>query len=131
TIQAQILDLLKNIHDDFDMSIILVTHDLGVVAEMADEVVVMYAGQVVEQTNTVELFHNSKHPYTEALLGSVPHMDSNKRLLQTIDGIVPSIQNMPQQGCRFADRCHKAFSDCAHVTPQLAEVEDEHYARCL
>src|SRR5699024_986512 len=77
TIQAQILDLLKNIHDDFDMSIILVTHDLGVVAEMADEVVVMYAGQVVEQTNTVELFHNSKHPYTEALLGSVPHMDSN------------------------------------------------------
>lgn len=131
TIQAQILDLLKQIHDDHGMSIMLVTHDLGVVAEMADKVIVMYAGQIVETASVTELFQNSKHPYTEALLGSVPHLDHDEEMLVTIEGIVPSIQKMPKRGCRFADRCKKAFSDCAHISPQLAKVDDDHYARCL
>ena len=107
TIQAQILDLLKQIHDDHGMSIMLVTHDLGVVAEMADKVIVMYAGQIVETASVTELFQNSKHPYTEALLGSVPHLDHDEEMLVTIEGIVPSIQKMPKRGCRFADRCKK------------------------
>lgn len=131
TIQAQILDLLKQIHEDHDMSIVFVTHDLGVVAEMADQVVVMYAGQIVERSLVVELFQNTKHPYTEALLGSVPHMDQEVEVLHAIDGVVPAIQHMPEKGCRFADRCHKAFEDCAHISPQLAEVNDQHEVRCL
>lgn len=131
TIQAQILELLRNIHEENNMSIVLVTHDLGVVAEMAERVIVMYAGQIVESASTRALFQHAKHPYSDALLGSVPHMDQDEEVLQTIKGIVPSIQNMPQKGCRFADRCKKAFSDCAHVSPQLAEVDNNHYARCL
>jgi peptide/nickel transport system ATP-binding protein len=131
TIQAQILELLKDIHDEHNMSIMLITHDLGVVAEMADRVVVMYAGQVVETTSATKLFKDSKHPYTEALLGSVPHMDHEEEMLQTIAGIVPSIQDMPVHRCRFADRCKKAFADCHKIAPQLARVDDDHDARCL
>lgn len=131
TIQAQILELLKDIQQKHGMSIVLVTHDLGVVAEMAERVVVMYAGQIAEVAEVKELFKNPKHPYTQALLSSVPRMDSDEEELATIGGIVPSIQNMPTQGCRFADRCQKAFSDCAHISPQLAEVDDGHSARCL
>ncbi|MEI3611130.1 ABC transporter ATP-binding protein [Pseudogracilibacillus sp. SO30301A] len=131
TIQAQILELLRQIHHEHGMSIMLVTHDLGVVAEMAERVVVMYAGQIVESATVKELFQNVKHPYTEALLGSVPHLDHDEEMLLTIKGVVPSIEKMPKIGCRFADRCMKAFSDCAHISPQLAQVDDNHYARCL
>ncbi|MBT2217498.1 ABC transporter ATP-binding protein [Virgibacillus dakarensis] len=131
TVQAQILELLKDIQDKEDMAIMLITHDLGVVAEMADRVIVMYAGQVVETSNVVELFTKPKHPYTEALLGSIPRMDQDEETLNSIEGIVPSLENMPQVGCRFADRCPKAFGDCTKVTPQLAEVADGQYARCL
>ncbi|MTW87797.1 ATP-binding cassette domain-containing protein [Virgibacillus dakarensis] len=131
TVQAQILELLKDIQDKEDMAIMLITHDLGVVAEMADRVIVMYAGQVVETSNVVELFTKPKHPYTEALLGSIPRMDQDEEKLNSIEGVVPSLENMPQVGCRFADRCPKAFGDCTKVTPQLAEVADGQYARCL
>src|SRR5690625_2482126 len=131
TVQAQILELLKDIQEKENMAIMLITHDLGVVAEMADRVVVMYAGQVVETTDVVELFQNPKHPYTEALLNSIPRMDEDVDTLNTIGGVVPSIQNMPKVGCRFADRCPKAFGDCSKITPQLANVAGEHYARCL
>lgn len=131
TVQAQILELLKDIQEKENMAIMLITHDLGVVAEMADKVIVMYAGQVVESSDAVELFTKPKHPYTEALLESIPRMDDDKEKLNTIGGIVPSLQNMPQVGCRFADRCPKAFEDCKNITPQLAEVADGHAARCL
>jgi len=131
TIQAQILELLKEIQQKHGMSIVLVTHDLGVVAEMAERVVVMYAGQIAEIAEVDELFKNPKHPYTQALLGSIPRMDQDEEELSTIGGIVPSIQNMPKKGCRFADRCKKAFGDCTHITPQLAKVDEEHSARCL
>ena len=131
TVQAQILELLKNIQEQEDMAIMLITHDLGVVAEMADRVVVMYAGQIVETADVVELFQYPKHPYTKALLKSIPRMDEDVETLNTIGGVVPSIQNMPKVGCRFADRCPKAFGDCSKITPQLANVAGEHYARCL
>lgn len=131
TIQAQILELLKEIQEKVNMAIMLITHDLGVVAEMADKVIVMYAGQVVEKANVVELFTEPKHPYTQSLLDSIPKMDETAAKLNTIDGVVPSLENMPETGCRFADRCPKAFGDCPVVTPQLAEVADGQYARCL
>ncbi|MUV37494.1 Glutathione import ATP-binding protein GsiA [Lentibacillus sp. JNUCC-1] len=131
TVQAQILDLLNQIQENSNMAIMLITHDLGVVAEVADKVVVMYAGEVVEDAEVTELFANPKHPYTESLLASIPKMDQKQDRLNTIGGIVPSIENMPQVGCRFADRCPMAFGDCKKVTPQLAEVADGHFARCL
>ncbi|MEN1966808.1 ABC transporter ATP-binding protein [Lentibacillus sp. N15] len=131
TVQAQILELLKDIQDKEDMAIMLITHDLGVVAEMADRVIVMYAGQVVETATVVELFTKPQHPYTESLLSSIPRMDQNEETLNTIDGVVPSLEYMPQIGCRFADRCPKAFGDCTKVTPQLAEVANGQSARCL
>lgn len=131
TVQAQILDLLKGIQEKKDMAIMLITHDLGVVAEIADKVIVMYAGQIVETADVVELFQNPHHPYTDALLRSIPRMDEETEILNTISGVVPSLENMPQVGCRFADRCPKAFSDCPKITPQLAEVSEGHSARCL
>src|SRR5690625_1807437 len=131
TVQAQILELLRDIQEKEDMAIMLITHDLGVVAEMADKVVVMYAGQVVETSDVVDLFENPKHPYTSALLESIPRMEEDVETLNSIGGIVPSIQNMPKVGCRFADRCPMAFDDCKKVTPQLAEVSEGHTARCL
>lgn len=131
TIQAQLLELLKGIHDEHNMSIMFVTHDLGVVAEIASRAVVMYAGQIVESTIVTDLFNSPKHPYTEALLGSVPRLNHEDKMLSTISGVVPSIQNMPKKGCRFADRCRKAFSDCTHISPQLSEVSDNHFVRCL
>ncbi len=131
TVQAQILDLLKEIQEKEDMAIMLITHDLGVVAEMADRVIVMYAGQVIEMANTVDLFKDPKHPYTNALLNSIPRMDEDVETLNTISGVVPSLVNMPKVGCRFADRCPKAFDDCTKITPQLSEVSDGQSARCL
>ncbi|WP_084179141.1 ABC transporter ATP-binding protein [Virgibacillus alimentarius] len=131
TVQAQILELLNEIQNEEDMAIMLITHDLGVVAEMADRVIVMYAGQIVETSNVINLFHSPKHPYTEALLNSIPKIDEDISKLHTIQGIVPSLQNMPKTGCRFADRCPKAFEDCSKITPKLAEVVDGHHARCL
>lgn len=131
TIQAQLLELLKEIHEEHNMSIMFVTHDLGVVAEIASRAIVMYAGQIVESTIVYDLFSNPKHPYTEALLDSVPRLDHEDKMLSTISGVVPSIQNMPKEGCRFVDRCKKAFSDCAHISPQLSEVSDNHFVRCL
>ncbi|WP_010283375.1 ABC transporter ATP-binding protein [Bacillus timonensis] len=131
TVQAQILDLLKEIQEKNDMSVILITHDLGVVAEMCDEVIVMYAGKIVERTDVDSLFYNPKHPYTKMLLDSIPKLDVEEEALGSIDGIVPSLKNMPKVGCRFADRCPMATDDCRRITPELAEVENGHEVSCL
>lgn len=131
TVQAQILELLKEIQEVNEMSIILITHDLGVVAEMCDEVVVMYAGRIVERADVDTLFHNPKHPYTELLLGAIPKMDEEVETLSSIGGIVPSLKNMPEVGCRFANRCPKAMESCLQVTPALGEVEANHDVACL
>ncbi|WP_404804378.1 ABC transporter ATP-binding protein [Lysinibacillus sp. S1] len=131
TVQAQILELLKTIQAKNDMSIVLITHDLGVVAEMCDEVIIMYAGKIVEKTNVDNLFHNPQHPYTKLLMASIPRIDEEVEKLTTIQGIVPSLKNMPQIGCRFVDRCPSAMPDCSKVTPQLSFIDDGHEVSCL
>jgi peptide/nickel transport system ATP-binding protein len=131
TVQAQILDLLKDIQEVNDMSVLLITHDLGVVAEMCDEVIVMYAGKIVEKTDVDTLFHDPKHPYTKLLMGAIPRMDEEVEELSTIKGIVPSLVNMPEMGCRFASRCPQATAECRTVTPQLGEVTPGHDVSCL
>ncbi len=132
TVQAQILDLLKTIQAKNDMSIVLITHDLGVVAEMCDEVIIMYAGKIVERTNVDNLFHNPQHPYTKLLMASIPRIDEEVEKLTTIQGIVPSLKNMPPQiGCRFVDRCPSAMPDCSKVTPQLSFIGEGHEVSCL
>ncbi|WP_409289835.1 ABC transporter ATP-binding protein [Peribacillus sp. SCS-37] len=118
TIQAQILELMKDLQKKRDMSIIMITHDLGVVAEVCNRVVVMYAGQVVEEADVEELFENPKHPYTKGLLASIPNMDEEVEFLPSIQGTVPSADQMPK-GCRFADRCPNVFSKCLEFEPAL------------
>lgn len=131
TVQAQILELLKGIQEANDMAIIMITHDLGVVAEICDEVIVMYAGKIVERSTVDELFNHPKHPYTELLMKAIPKMDEDVEKLATIEGLVPSIINMPEVGCRFANRCPKAMPECLTVTPQLGTVAPSHEAACL
>jgi peptide/nickel transport system ATP-binding protein len=131
TVQAQILELLKEIQEINDMSVILITHDLGVVAEMCDEVIVMYAGRIAEKTDVDTLFHNPKHPYTKLLMGAIPKMDEDVEELSSIKGIVPSLKNMPVVGCRFADRCPDAMPECTQFTPKLAENDKGHEVACF
>jgi oligopeptide/dipeptide ABC transporter ATP-binding protein len=131
TIQAQILELLNRLRADFDSSLILITHDLGVVASMADEILVMYAGRVVERAPKREIFYDPQMPYTWGLLGSIPRLDRPKQeLLHSIKGSPPSLINAPQ-GCKFRPRCQHAFDKCVEE-PELANRVDvrEHLDRC-
>jgi oligopeptide/dipeptide ABC transporter ATP-binding protein len=131
TIQAQILDLLANLRADFDSSVILITHDLGVVAEVADEIVVMYAGRVVERGAKREIFYDPQHPYTWGLLGSIPRLDRPKpKRLHSIEGTPPSLINLPQ-GCKFRPRCPHAFEKCREEPELKSRVEAAgHLDRC-
>lgn len=129
TIQAQILTLMKSLQKELGMGIIMITHDLGVVAEMCDRVAVMYSGKVVEYTTASELFSNPKHPYTIGLLNSLPRLDIDQEVLEAIQGTVPSPYNLPQ-GCRFAPRCPHAKSVCRIKLPALEEIKAEHQVRC-
>jgi len=129
TIQAQVLELMKKMRDDLNTSIILITHDLGVVADMADHVVVMYAGQVVETTTADEIFSNPIHPYTKALLASIPSLDEEKETLYSIPGTVPDAADYPV-GCRFAERCTLVQPSCFEKQPELREIEPGHFVRC-
>ncbi len=140
TIQAQILDLLRDLQGKVGMAIILITHDLGVVAEMADEVVVMYAGKVAEQAKVNELFKNPRHPYTRGLLNSIPTLSQDptgkvkKKRLETIPGIVPNLLHLPR-GCRFQERCAHVGEDCRGEEPMLRAIvpdpELPHQIRCV
>ncbi|MFT4412507.1 ABC transporter ATP-binding protein [Fredinandcohnia humi] len=130
TIQAQILDLMKDLSRKFDTSILLITHDLGVVSEIADKVVVMYGGQVVEQSHVDDLFDEPFHPYTVGLMNSVPAIEGEIERLQSIEGNVPSPENMPK-GCRFAPRCSKAFDRCFAEQPQLKQMSSTRSVRCF
>lgn len=130
TIQAQILELLQRLQEEFGMAIIMITHDLGVVAGMVDRVIVMYAGKVVEEAPVKELFASPKHPYTEGLLGSIPKLHQTQKRLQTIEGVVPSPFNMPK-GCRFHPRCKYAQPACEQAEPTLQELAPGHYAACI
>lgn len=131
TVQAQILDLMNDIQDETGSGILLITHDLGVVAQTADRVAVMYAGEVVEIADVFELFNNPKHPYTRSLLNSVPHeLESEEDELHVIQGSVPSLQNLPRSGCRFASRI-PWFNDSEHEeNPTMHELAPNHFVKC-
>jgi oligopeptide/dipeptide ABC transporter ATP-binding protein len=133
TIQAQILDLMRDLRREMGTSVILITHDLGVVAEMAERVAVMYAGEIVEQTDVNALFDEPLHPYTQGLIGSIPVLGQIKERLDVIPGSVPNLINLPS-GCRFAPRCQARFkyglSICTEIKPELDEVKPGHHVRC-
>jgi oligopeptide/dipeptide ABC transporter ATP-binding protein len=130
TIQAQILDLMKQLQQDTRMSIIFITHDLGVIAEMCDDVVVMYAGEVVEQAPAADLFDRPLHPYTRGLMGSIPRLDQPRKvMLSTISGAVPSLFDLPD-GCRFQNRCPYALPGCWICAPPLVAVGSGLRVRC-
>lgn len=130
TIQSQILDLIKELKATINAGIILITHDLGVVAEMADRVAVMYAGQIVEIADVYTLMENPQHPYTRSLLNSIPTLNDVKEELHVIQGVVPSLQHLPRTGCRFAARI-PWIEDSAHeASPELHEISPGHYVRC-
>ena len=129
TIQAQILELLNELKDKLGMAIIFITHDLGVISEMADEVVVMYAGEIVEKAETRQLFDNPMHPYTEGLMASIPDIDQEVDRLQTLEGLVPSLYDMPS-GCRFGPRCKYYTEECGKNHSQLIRLEGQREVRC-
>jgi peptide/nickel transport system ATP-binding protein/oligopeptide transport system ATP-binding protein len=130
TIQAQILDLMLKMQAEFKMAIVLITHDLGVIAETAQNVIVMYAGKVMEQATVKALFSDPKHPYTQGLLASLPKMNRlHKEKLNTIPGIVPSLYDLPI-GCKFAPRCSFVMDVCYQNEPDLIEAKPGHFSRC-
>jgi len=129
TIQAQILDLLRDLRERLNMSMLIITHDLGVIAEIADDVLVMYAGKVVESASVRDLFADPQHPYTIGLLGSIPRLETEVARLATIEGVVPSAHNQPK-GCRFAPRCPFADRRCHSEPPPLRTLSPGHEVAC-
>lgn len=133
TIQAQILDLIRDLQTSTGTAVILITHDLGVVAELADRVAVMYAGEIVEEADVSTLFKDPQHPYTQGLIGSIPILGQLKGRLDTIPGVVPSLIDL-QPGCRFASRCVSRLQNeleiCTVEKPELVETEEGHQVRC-
>ena len=129
TIQAQILELMQSLQKELGMAIIMITHDLGVVAQMCDEVIVMYAGSICEQGTADEIFYNPKHEYTKGLMRSIPTVDNDGQKLQPISGTPIDLLNMPA-GCAFAPRCEKAMKICLHQRCQRMQINDDHQAAC-
>lgn len=129
TIQAQILRLINDLKDKFGASVMLITHDLGVIAEMCDNVAVMYAGHIVEYTDVYTLFDNPLHPYTKGLSKSIPRMNVDVEHLNAIPGIVPNLLDLPS-GCPFHPRCDFSFKRCVEEMPELIEIEDSHLVKC-
>lgn len=130
TVEAQILQLMKNLRDEIGTSIILISHNLGVIAQVCDYVYVMYAGRVVEQAETFELFDHPAHPYTRGLMNAVASLDGDSPLLDTIPGVVPNLLHLPE-GCSFSPRCDRCTEACRRAMPELAEVTPGHLARCI
>ena len=130
TIQAQILDLMRHLQKETGVSIIIITHDLGVVAEMADRVAVMYAGQIVESASVHDIFKNPKHPYTRSLLNAIPSMAAAEKRLHAIQGVVPGLASLPRSGCRFSQRIPWMSEDSHEEEPTYHEVEPEHHVLC-
>jgi oligopeptide/dipeptide ABC transporter ATP-binding protein len=130
TIQAQILDIMQKLKEDTGASILLITHNMGIIAETVQKVIVMYAGKIVEYALVGDLFENPQHPYTDSLLKSIPRLDQiQKRRLHVIPGMVPSLLNLPK-GCKFYERCEESFSRCLKEEPPLFEVAPGHTTRC-
>ena len=130
TIQAQVLDLMKKLKDELNTSMIMITHDLGIVAEVCDKVAIMYAGNVVEYTNKENLYRTPKHPYTVGLFNSIPNPQLDEARLKPIEGLMPDPTDLPS-GCPFHPRCPKATEKCARVVPAPIEVQPGHFVKCL
>lgn len=131
TIQAQILDLISDLQKENGMSVLFITHDLGVIAELCDNVAVMYAGRVVERTSVEHLFKDPKHPYSQGLLSAIPKLDGvPKTKLSTIEGQVPTLMEMPK-GCRFKNRCPKAEDDCVSLNHELVHIDQKQWVNCI
>ena len=130
TVQAQVLELLQELKNEYQMSVILISHNLGVIASMCDRIMVMYGGTVVEEGESVELFTNPQHPYTKGLLASIPSIADDKETLYSIRGVVPAL-NAPVTHCRFADRCDFATEACMNGEPELLDLGNGHKARCI
>ncbi|MDL2248095.1 ABC transporter ATP-binding protein [Tyzzerella sp. OttesenSCG-928-J15] len=130
TIQAQVLDMMKALKDKYQMAMIMITHDLGIVAEICDEVAVMYAGRIVEQGTLDEVFNNTLHPYTEGLFNSLPNINDRKAELEPIPGLMPDPTNLPP-GCAFAERCSYSTEKCTAKQPVLTNMEGSHKVACI
>ena len=130
TIQAQVLEMINDLKTSLNTSMLLITHDLGIVANTCDAVAVMYAGEIVEQGTLERIFHNPQHPYTLGLFGSIPALDKNVKRLSPIRGLMPDPANLPT-GCKFHDRCDFACEACAEETQELVEIEPGHKVRCM
>jgi len=129
TVQAQILELMTDLQNKINMSIMMITHNLGVIAEMADRVMVMYCGKVVEEAPVQAIFHNPLHPYTRQLLAAVPRLETEQTRLQEIPGMVPSLYALPS-GCDFHPRCSEATEDCQRIRPRLRAMNHRHWVAC-
>ncbi|MCK4272563.1 ABC transporter ATP-binding protein, partial [bacterium] len=130
TIQAQILELLERLQRELHMAVIMITHDLGVIAEVASRVAVMYAGKIVEYAGVQEVFNTPRHPYTQGLLISIPKLTESKDRLAVIPGMVPNPLAFPQ-GCKFHPRCSRAIAECRKAEPDLRELVPDHWVRCF
>lgn len=130
TIQAQVLDLMKELKDKYDTSMILITHDLGVVAQVCDKVAIMYAGEVVESGDIRDVYNHTQHPYTKGLFGSIPDLNSTSDRLKPIKGLMPDPTNLPR-GCKFHPRCPDAAPACSQVRPEPVITESGHFVSCL
>ncbi|SES96142.1 peptide/nickel transport system ATP-binding protein [Natronincola peptidivorans] len=130
TIQAQVLNLMKSLKEEFQTSMIMITHDLGIVAEICDKVAIMYAGNVVEYTDKVALFTNPKHPYTIGLFNSIPNIEDDVEKLKPIQGLMPDPTNLPS-GCPFHPRCPKAINVCSKKLPKPIEIAKDHFVSCI
>jgi peptide/nickel transport system ATP-binding protein len=129
TIQAQIIDLMKSLKNRFKTSILLITHDLGIIAELCNRVAVMYSGNIVEYASAEDLFKNPSHPYTKGLIGAIPSIELKNKKLKTIRGMVPNLI-YPPSGCRFHTRCDFRLEICDKIKPKLNEIRDKYYVAC-
>ncbi|MCH4889022.1 ABC transporter ATP-binding protein [Acidaminobacter sp. JC074] len=129
TIQAQVLELMKKLKEEMNMSMLMITHDLGVVVEVCDEVAIMYAGRIVEKGNLVDIYRHTKHPYTEGLFNSIPNIDDRKAVLKPIKGLMSDPSKLPE-GCAFYDRCEYAMIDCKNKQPEVLKLSETHTVAC-
>lgn len=130
TVQAQILELLKSIQQETDMGIIFISHDLGVISEVCDTVAVMYAGEIVERASVMDIFNDPKHPYTRLLIKAIPRLDIKQDKLETIDGTVPGLDELPEVGCKFANRCPHAMPVCTQRNLKTTHINETHQVSC-
>ena len=130
TIQAQVMELMHGLKTEFNTAMIMITHDLGIVAEICDKVAIMYAGNVVEFADKYELFKNPKHPYTIGLFGSIPNISSDNDVLKPIKGLMPDPSNLPT-GCPFHPRCEQVRPECSQIEPKYVDTGDQHFVKCV